>query len=53
VDSFVETLDYLFSHPSEVEEMGERARKVVLENYTWEKNAEKTMEAYEEVLNAA
>jgi len=53
VDSFVEILDYLFSHPSEVEEMGERARKMVLENYTWEKNAEKTMEAYEEVLNAA
>jgi glycosyltransferase involved in cell wall biosynthesis len=36
-----------------VKEMGERARKMVLEKYTWEKNAEKTMKVYKEVFNNA
>ena len=30
--------------------MGERARKEVLETYTWEKNAERTIQIYREVL---
>lgn len=51
VDSLVEALDFLLSHPEEARTMGERARKLVLENYTWEKNAEKTIEVYREVLN--
>ncbi len=50
VDSLVEALDFLLSHPEEAKAMGERARKVVLENYTWEKNAQKTIEVYREVL---
>lgn len=50
VDSLVEALDFLLSHPEEAQAMGERARKVVLENYTWEKNAEKTIQVYREVL---
>lgn len=53
VDSLVDALDFLLSHPSKAEAMGKRARKLVLENYTWEKNAEKTIEVYEEVLNGA
>jgi len=52
VDSLVEALDFLLSHPEEARAMGERARKLVLENYTWEKNAEKTIAIYKEVLNA-
>lgn len=50
VDSLVEALDFLLSHPEEAKAMGERARKVVLDNYTWEKNAEKTIEVYRDVL---
>jgi teichuronic acid biosynthesis glycosyltransferase TuaC len=50
VDSLVKALDFLLSHPEEANIMGERARKLVLENYTWEKNAEKTIEIYKEVL---
>lgn len=50
VESLIEALDYLLSHPEEAKAMGERARKVVIENYTWEKNAEKTMQVYKEVL---
>lgn len=51
LDSLVEALDYLLSHPEEAKAMGERAREVVLENYTWEKNAEKTVQIYREVLD--
>ena len=53
VDSLVEALDFLLSHPEEAKAMGERGRKLVLENYTWEKNAEKTIAVYEEVLRNA
>jgi len=52
VDSLVEALDFLLSHPEEAKAMGEQARKVVLENYTWEKNAERTVQVYNEVLSA-
>ena len=50
VDSLVEALDFLLSHPKEARAMGERARKLVLENYTWEKNAEKIIKIYKEIL---
>jgi teichuronic acid biosynthesis glycosyltransferase TuaC len=53
VDSLVEAMDYLLSHPEEAKAMGERARQMVLENYTWEKNAEKTIKVYEDVLQKA
>jgi len=52
VDSLVEALDFLLSHPEEARGMGERARMTVLANYTWEKNAEKTVAVYREVLSA-
>ena len=53
VDSLVQTIDYLLSNPDEARAMGERARKLVLENYTWGKNAEKTIEVYKEVIKNA
>jgi glycosyltransferase involved in cell wall biosynthesis len=52
VDSLVEALDFLLSNPEEAWAMGERARKVVLENYTWEKNVEKIVKLYKELLKA-
>jgi glycosyltransferase involved in cell wall biosynthesis len=48
-----EEIDYLLSNPDKAKKMGEKARKMVLENYTWEKNAEKTIKVYEEVLSNA
>ena len=51
VDSLVKALDFLLSHPTEAQKIGKRARGVILESYTWEKNAEKTIEVYQEVLN--
>lgn len=53
VDSLVEALDFLLNHLEEARAMGERGRKLVLENYTWEKNAERTIAVYEEVLRNA
>jgi len=53
VDSLVKVMDYLLSNPDEAQAIGKRARKLVLENYTWEKNAEKTIEVYREVLDNA
>ena len=51
VESLTEALDFLLNNPNEAKTMGERARKVVLENYTWEKNAKKTIEIYNQALN--
>jgi len=50
IDSIVEAIDYLFSNPKKSKVIGQRAKKLVLENYTWEKNAEKTIKIYKEVL---
>jgi len=52
VGRLVQALDTLLSNREEAKAMGERARKVVLENYTWEMNAEKTLEVYRRVLNS-
>ncbi len=52
IDSLVEGMEYLINHPQEARNMGERAKKLVLENYTWEKNAEKTIKIYKEALNS-
>lgn len=51
VDSLIEAMEYLLSHPEDARVMGERGSRLVLEQYTWEKNAEKTMDIYNEVLN--
>ena len=53
VDSLVEAFDYLISNVDEAKEIGVRARKLVLENFNWEKNAEKTIKVYQEVMNNA
>jgi len=50
VNSLVVAIDYLLSNPDEARAMGGRARKLVLKNYTWEKNAEKTIKNYKEIL---
>lgn len=53
VDNLAESLDYLLSYPDEAKAIGEQARKLALENYTWEKNAEKTIKVYEEVFSGS
>lgn len=52
LNSLVAALDFLLSHPEEARNIGKRARKLVLENYTWDINAEKTIDIYNEVLRS-
>ena len=50
MDSLVEAIDFLLSHPERAKEIGEKAKKLVLENYTWEKAVQKIIEIYKEIL---
>jgi teichuronic acid biosynthesis glycosyltransferase TuaC len=50
VDSLVEAIRFLLDHSDKAKAIGERARELILTNYTWEKNAERTLRVYKEVL---
>jgi teichuronic acid biosynthesis glycosyltransferase TuaC len=50
VESLAQAMDFLLGNPDKAREIGERAKKLVLENYTWEKNARRYIEIYEELL---
>lgn len=50
VSSLVEALDYLLSNESERNEIGIRARQLVLNQYTWDKNALQIISIYEELV---
>jgi len=45
-------IDYLIENPRIREEMGKRARKRVLEMFTWENAAKEMVQEYEEVIHA-
>ncbi len=51
VEDLIRAIDFLLTNPGEAKIIGQRAREVVLNNYTWDNNAEKTIEVYREVLN--
>jgi len=46
VDSLVEAIDYLLSNPEKAKKIGETARKLILENYTWTNVVKKIIEIY-------
>ena len=46
VDNLVEAIDYLLSNSESAKEIGERARKLVLENYIWEKIVGQLIKVY-------
>ena len=43
-------IKYLIDHPNEAKVMGENGRRAVLEKYNWEKESEKLVRLYEEIL---
>jgi glycosyltransferase involved in cell wall biosynthesis len=49
VDDLVRVLDDLLAHPHRGTQTGKAAQKHVLENYTWEKNAQRTVQLYQEI----
>ena len=48
VDSLVEAIDYLISHPDETNQIGQRARETVMKNYTWGKIVNRLIKIYEQ-----
>jgi len=50
VDSLAQVMDFLLGSPDKASEIGVRARRLVLENYTWEKNARRYIGIYRELL---
>ncbi len=48
LNSLVEAMEFLLNNSQKAIEIGEKAKKVVLENYTWDKNVQKTIEVYRE-----
>ncbi|MBU0727811.1 glycosyltransferase [Patescibacteria group bacterium] len=53
VEDLVKTIDYILSNPEECKKIGKLAQQTVIENYTWKKNAERTLTIYEEVVQNA
>jgi glycosyltransferase involved in cell wall biosynthesis len=44
-------MEHLIEHPQEAREMGQRGRRAVLEKYNWEKESERLLSIYDQVLN--
>lgn len=49
-DQLAEALDRLIDDPELCKEMGENGRRLVMENFTWDKIADKMIQLYENVL---
>ena len=47
---FVESIIYLLQNEKKREELGMVARKAIMERFSWEKVAEKTIEVYRSVI---
>ena len=52
VDSLVKAINFLLDNPDKARELGEKAKRVIFENYTWIKNAERTIDVYREILES-
>ncbi len=50
VEAIAEALDRLLSNPAAARAMGERARDFILNNYTWDRIAQKLLAAYDRIL---
>ncbi|MFC1870797.1 glycosyltransferase family 4 protein [Chloroflexota bacterium] len=50
VESLSRAIDFILENPQNAQELGERAKKLILENYTWEKNAQSYIKLYKELL---
>jgi len=46
VNSLVGALDFLLSNPKKAKEIGERARKLVLKNFTWTRSVQRIIKIY-------
>jgi glycosyltransferase involved in cell wall biosynthesis len=44
-------IEYLFSHPDEAEQMGRRGHALVLEQYSWDSQAQKLLKLYSSLMD--
>ncbi|MBC2580251.1 glycosyltransferase family 4 protein [Clostridium sp. DJ247] len=51
VEDLVKTLEYILENIEEAKAIGEQGRKTVLNEYTWLRNAQKTIDIYNDLLN--
>ncbi len=51
VEGLANIIDFTLNNPQKTGDIANRGRKLVLENYTWAKNAEKYIELYQEHIN--
>jgi glycosyltransferase involved in cell wall biosynthesis len=50
-EAIINALMQCLQHPQQAKEMGDRARKFILENYTWDKIATKMIAIYQAILD--
>lgn len=50
VDAIKERLDWLYRHRDDAREIGSRARKKVVDRFTWDHYAERLIDAYDRIL---
>jgi len=50
-DEITRALIQCLSHPQQAKEMGDRARQLIFEHYTWERIAAKMIEVYTAITN--
>jgi len=51
--TIAQAIEYLLTHPEEARRMGENGRRAVEEKYNWEKEAEKLLALYKELVDSA
>jgi len=51
--AIAQAIEYLLTHPEEARRMGENGRRAVEEKYNWEKEAEKLLALYKELVDSA
>ena len=50
MEEITQAIEYLITHPEEARRMGENGRRAVEEKYNWEKEAQKLLALYEQLL---
>jgi teichuronic acid biosynthesis glycosyltransferase TuaC len=50
LESLIQKMDYLLNNPDHAKKIGERARNLVLNNYTWVENARRNIQIYNEIM---
>ena len=50
MEAIAKAIEQYLTHTREAEDMGDRARKIILENYTWDQVAVKMQQIYQSIL---